>query len=110
MKQRISIHLTSREINQIDTIAHMLKNNRSQVLSKTLETYVSFLSEPPEPIKKALQEQAEEKRQIEVTGYLCERGHPFFLEFVWPGQPHCCPACGNSNIKCLWSGIAKKGF
>ncbi|MCL6479643.1 MAG: hypothetical protein K6T65_14780, partial [Peptococcaceae bacterium] len=45
-----------------------------------------------------------------LGGYVCSKGHAFWLDDAWPSPPDRCPCCGEKSIKRTWAGIVRRGF
>ena len=51
-----------------------------------------------------------DKNSEKLNGYICSRGHSFYLEWTWPSPPLNCPCCGDQTIDGIWSGTIKRDF
>lgn len=102
--ERITIYLTPGERRTLEALAD--GGDMAKTAVKALQHYRAALADPPAALKQAKLDSETEK----VNSYVCNNGHFFTVEIVWPAPPRHCPACGTGEIKAGWAGTVRKGF
>ncbi len=108
--ERLTVYLTPIEAERLNILASSLELDKTKIIGKALEGYVKQLADPPVAIRQAKHEQIMDQDREQVTGFICSRGHAFWLEWNWPSPPVSCPCCGEKDIKSTWAGMVTKGF
>lgn len=108
--KRLTLYLTSTEYDQLNLLAEASNLDKTKIMNRALQQHFKTLEEPPPALRLAKQEQIMNQDKLQVSGYVCANGHPFWIESVWPSPPEYCPCCGDKNIKSAWGGITRKGI
>lgn len=108
--KRLTLYLTGAELDLLNTVASGLDTDKTKVVTKSLNRYIKSLEDPPPTLRQASYEQIMQQDKEQLNGYICAKGHAFWLQWEWPSPPICCPCCGEKEIKHGWAGIVKKGF
>ncbi len=78
----------------------------THVLVLAMKEYLSKRLNPPEPLKKAIWDRIMKEEQVWLQGYLCRRGHAFWVRSTKPFQPDICLVCRSErNLARTWKGI-----
>ncbi len=109
-EKRLTVYFTEEKNQALSHLSQHLNLDKTKVLTQALEQYVAQLENPPEPIRKAKTENIMKETKEQLIGYVCSRGHAFWLESAWPSPPVSCPACGDRGIKETWFGVVRRGF
>lgn len=108
--KRLTVYFTEEESQALSHLIQHLNLDKAKIITKALEQYVAQLENPPERIRKAKTENIMKETKEQLNGYVCSRGHTFWLERAWPSPPVSCPACGDRELKETWFGVVRKGF
>lgn len=108
--KRLTVYLTSRELAQLKLLAESMGVNKAKIISGALQEYVKTLENPPPALRKEKLHEIMNAEQERVNGYVCTKGHPLWLEWVWPSPPEHCPCCGIREFKETWTGVVKRGL
>lgn len=108
--RRLTHYMTEGQETRLDLVASFLKEDKTEFVQKAIDERINRLDDPPLALIQAKHEQIMNEKQEQVSGFVCARGHAFWIEWVWPSPPRNCPCCGDRSIKSIWSGIVKKGF
>lgn len=107
--EKITVYMTPGEKKQLEFLVER-EGDKSKIVNKAIKQHIKTMQELPEPLRKAREEEVQHLNKQKVTGYVCGRGHAFFLEWEWPAQPQQCPACGNRDIRSTWEGEVNRSF
>ncbi len=108
--KRLTLYLTSPELEQLNLLAGASELDKTKILNRALQRYFKTLEEPPRALRQAKREQIMNRDKEQVSGYICVKGHPFWIESTWPSPPEYCPCCGVRDVMSTWGGMVKKGF
>ena len=108
---RVTIYLSDDEQNALRDVSETEDRSMTQIVTEALRDWLLRLVDPPESLRKARYERIMEEQSIMVRGYVCERGHSFFVDWIEPMDPRRCPMCGSEHgIKKTWGGTVKRGI
>lgn len=108
--KRLTLYLTSKEEELLNNLAESKGLNKTKIIALAMQQYVQTLEEPPPALQKERVHEIMRVEQEPVNGYVCKKGHPFWLEYVWPSNPRDCPCCGTEEVYSTWAGYVKKGM
>ena len=108
---RVTIYLSDDEQNALRDVSEAEERSMTQVVTAALRDWLLRLVDPPESLRKARYEKIMDEESLMVRGYVCSRGHSFFVDWIEPMDPRRCPMCGSErDIKRTWSGTVKRGI
>ena len=108
--RRLTFYMTTDEAERLNTVATHLGMEKTRVVAKALDTWIHALENPPEPLQRAFIERVMNSRSEDGEGYICSKGHPFWIDSTWPSPPDFCPICADRVIRRTWSGRILRGF
>lgn len=108
--ERLMIYLTPDEAAELATVAEHQGNDKAKFVVAAIKTAIDGLTTPPESLAVSRVEKIMESGAESVVGYICDRGHTFWLNYSWPSPPDRCPCCGSKSLRATWHGIATKGY
>lgn len=108
--KRLTFYMTEEEETRLNSVATHLDLEKTKIVAKALTQFLATLENPPDGLKQARHEKIMQSDTEPGQGYICARGHAFWLEWDWPSPPRSCPMCGEQQIKHTWSGRILKGF
>lgn len=108
--KRLTFYMTTEEEERLSIIAEHLGMEKTRVVAKALDKWIQTMKEQPEQIKQAKYEKIMELDHEDGEGYICSKGHLFWLESTWPSPPLNCPACEERSFKRTWYGRILRGF
>lgn len=108
--KRLTVYLTPAEADKLTAIANLRGINKTKVLTRGLKMYIDQMENPPKKLAQAKHAEIMSKKSEQLTGFICSRGHSFFLEWTWPSPPLTCPCCGEQSLQETWSGTIQRGF
>ena len=108
--RRLTIYLTPVEEALLNSLSQATDTDKTKIILAALQQYIAGLVLPPESLRTAKSAAIMQQDKEYVSGYVCDRGHAFWLEAAWPAPPRSCPACGGKEIKTAWGGVVKRGF
>lgn len=108
--ERLTMYFTPGEFEMLNTLSASRGIDKTKIISQGLNIFLKTLEDPPDNIKRATYEAIMKKDKEDVRGYVCNNGHPFWIEGTWPNEPRNCPCCGSESIKACWDGFVKKGY
>ena len=76
----------------------------NQLSAEVLRRTMMKIENPPVATYDKIMTQETEQ----VRGFICGKGHLFWIEWVLPKDPLQCPVCGSTNLKRTWWGQVKK--
>jgi hypothetical protein len=110
-ENRLTVYLTDEERDALENVAQLQERPMTQIVITAVKDWMGRLMNPPEALKQARIERIMKQDNETVRGYVCANGHPFWMEWVTPTGPRCCPVCGSEReIKRAWDGTVKKGI
>ncbi|QQE81547.1 hypothetical protein [Alicyclobacillus sp. SO9] len=108
---RVTVYLSDSEHAALKDVAEREERSMTQVLTQALRDWLMRLLEPPESLRKARMEKIMEEQSLTVRGYMCSRGHVWWVDWIEPMDPRRCPMCGSQeNLRKTWSGTVKRGI
>ena len=108
---RLTVYLSDDEQNALRDVSETEERSMTQVVTEALRDWILRLVDPPESLRKARYEKIMDEQSLMVRGYVCERGHTFWVDWVEPMDPRRCPMCGTEHgIKKTWGGTVKRGI
>lgn len=82
----------------------------TQLIVTAVKEWLERLEEPPEPLRVAKHERIMSETSKMVDGYICRRGHVFWVDMSSPIGAMYCPECGSQReIRRIWSGTVRRG-
>jgi hypothetical protein len=108
--ERLTVYLTRQEEEQLNSLSQAANTDKTKIAVTALNRYIQSLEDPPEALRRAKQEAIMRQDREQVAGFVCSKGHTFWLEAAWPAPPRACPACGTDSLMATWSGTVKKGW
>lgn len=110
-ENRLTIYLTDQERNALKQASDMQNRPMTQSVLEAIHQWLHQLISPPEAFRVARHERIMSQESETLRGYICQHGHPFWVEWVTPTDPRCCPVCGSEHgIRRIWDGTIKKGL
>lgn len=104
-ENRLTVYLTDQERDTLTAVAEREGRPMTQIVVRAVKEWIDRLLDPPEALKKAKFERIMEQQEESVRGFVCPRGHTFWIELVQPTDPRCCPVCGTErDIRRTWWG------
>jgi hypothetical protein len=83
----------------------------TQLVVTAVKAWIAQLLALPRPLLVARYEGIMHQDSQMLRGYICGRGHPFWVEWVTPTSHRCCPVCGTEQeIKRIWDGTVRRGL
>ena len=108
---RLTVYLTEQEAEALKVVSEQEDRPMTQIVTTAVRDWLLRLLDPPESLRKAKHEKIMEEQSEMVRGFICERGHIFWVDWSEPMDPRRCPMCGmERNIKRTWSGTVNRGF
>lgn len=108
---RLTVYLTDKEREALNDVSKTQDRPMTQLVIHAVREWISRLSEPPESLRQAKHEKIMGQDKEMIRGFICRNGHPFWIEWVEPMSPRCCPVCGTEReIKRIWDGFVHKGI
>lgn len=108
---RLTIYLTDNEKESLHRVSEAQNRPMTQLVNTAVQEWLNRLIEPPEGLRTARYENIMEQDTEMLRGFICRNGHPFWVEWVQPTNPRCCPVCGSEReIRRIWDGTIRKGF
>ncbi len=96
--QRLTLYLTEAEAERLNLLSQTLNTEKTKILTQALDGYIKTLENPPPALRRASYEQIMKEGQERLSGFICSRGHAFWLEWVWPSPPESCPCCWRGEV------------
>ncbi len=109
-KERLTVYLTKGEAEKLNMLSKSFQLEKTKIITKALDYYLKSLENPPEQLSQSKITSLMDSDTERVNGYVCSKGHSFWVEFEWPHIPQACPACGSSELNKTWIGTVTKGF
>lgn len=108
-ENRLTVYLTDEERDTLATVAERENRAMTQVVIVAVKDWINRLMNPPEPIRIAKHDKIMQEKSEALRGYVCRNGHPFWVEWVTPTAPRCCPVCkSEQEIKRIWDGTIQR--
>lgn len=82
--KRLTFYMTDDEAARLSAVADHMGLEKTKIVAKALDEWIHRLENPPEVLKQAKYEKIMELGSEEGEGYICSRGHLFWLEGVPP--------------------------
>lgn len=108
--KRLTYYMTEEEEKTLIEVAKKIDKDKTKVVAQALERFYKQLEDPPEFLKISKSEEIMSANSLDLTGFICENSHTFFIQWNWPTFPKSCPLCNSSEIKKCWSGKIKRGL
>lgn len=107
---RLTVYLTDMEAEVLRAVSERDEKPMTQLVTSAVREWLLRLLEPPESLRKARHEKIMEEQSLMVHGFVCQRGHTFWIDSIEPMDPYRCPLCGSEReIKRTWGGTVKRG-
>lgn len=108
--ERLMIYLTSDEAGELAAVVEHQNTDKAKFAVSAIKSAIDGLTTPPESLAISRNEKIMSSRGESVAGYVCDRGHTFWMNDTWPSPPLACPACGSKTLRATWHGMATKGY
>ena len=108
--ERLMIYLTPDEAAELAAVAEHQNTDKAKFVVAAIQSAIDGLTSPPESLSVSRTEKIMNSSSESICGYICDRGHTFWLNDTWPSPPVACPACGSKVLRQTWRGLATKGF
>ena len=108
--ERLMIYLTPEEAAELAAVATHQNTDKAKFVVAAIQSAIDGLTTPPDTLPISRAEKIMNSRSESVAGFICDRGHTFWLNDTWPSPPIVCPACGSKSLRQTWRGMATKGF
>ena len=108
--ERLMIYLTPDEAAELATVVEHQNTDKAKFAVLAIKSAIDGLTTPPESLAVSRAEKIMTSAGESVAGYICDRGHTFWMNDTWPSPPLSCPACGSKILRSTWHGVATKGY
>ena len=108
--KRFTFYMTEAEEDRLKAVAAHLGLDKTKVIAKALDQYIHGLENPPEAVSRAFIGEIMKSQREDGEGYVCAKGHPFWIDANWPSHPDFCPVCADRIIQRTWTANIKRGF
>lgn len=107
---RMMIYFSEEEKNYIDFIGNKLDSSKNDFIIQAIIEKIERLTEVPEFLPISKQNKISNSQEELLKGFICSRGHIFWVDWSWPSPPENCPNCGSHNLEQTWPGRIKRGY
>jgi len=109
-KKQLSIYLNETEDRDFQLLVECESGrDRAKCGLEAIRLWMDMQKNPPETVTRSRIERLRQEKNMLTKGYVCGRGHSFWIQWTWPMAPKECPCCGDSHIERSWSGTISKG-
>lgn len=108
--KRLTIYLTEGEERRLNAVSEHLLTDKAKLVVLAVNREIDSLAQPPEAMIQTRKASILNSSQEEAVGYICGKGHIFWMDWSWPSPPMSCPCCGDREMARTWSGRVIKGF
>ncbi|RIV18359.1 hypothetical protein D2Q93_14165 [Alicyclobacillaceae bacterium I2511] len=92
-------------------VAALQDRPMTQLVVTAVKAWIEQLLDLPRPLLVARFDGIMHQDIQMLSGYICGRGHPFWMEWATPASPRCCPVCGTKHeIKRIGDGTVRRGL
>lgn len=108
--ERLMIYLTPDEVAELVAVVNHQGTDKTKFVVSAIRKSIDTLTNPPESLVVSKVDKVMNSKGESVAGYVCEKGHSFWIDDCFPSPPICCPACGSKVIRSTWHGMATRGY
>lgn len=110
-ERRLTVYLTDQEKEVLEAAAERHNKPMTQIVTEAVHEWLMRLLDPPESLRKARYERIMNETAMPVRGFVCPKGHAWWIDWSEPMDPYRCPICGaERDIRRAWGGIIRRGL
>jgi len=109
--RRLTVYLSESEQDALRDVSDQQQRSMTQIVTDALRDWLLRLVDPPESLRKARREKIMQEQSLTVRGYVCPKGHAWWIDWVEPTPPRICPMCGTEReLRSIWGGKVRGGI
>ncbi len=107
--RRMTLYMTGLEEQAVKDVVGAQNRPVTQIVQEAIRSYLDRLAEPPTVFRQTRVDAVMHDDHDSLKGYVCARGHTWWVPWYAAMPVRCCPLCGTEReLLHTWNGDIKR--